>query len=176
MPLPVQGLTAVMCKTNAFMMKQQGMNIGGISALFNRVLIDYEGTQVGLAPKYPNWTQTVEMGPSVDQQISVPPPGVLIGFDFYEEGTAVGMTMTVAWSDLPAGATLFIQHGGASGAEVLRWAGPDWSSSPNGELTVTFTILRTAGAAVPIFIFAYNDGYLPLNIQLTAQANESESS
>jgi hypothetical protein len=29
---------------------QQGMNVGGITALFNRILIDYTGTRVGLKP------------------------------------------------------------------------------------------------------------------------------
>ncbi|MGH8428769.1 MAG: hypothetical protein ACREUF_00040, partial [Solimonas sp.] len=43
LPPPVQGLTAVMCKVNAFMMDQQGMNVGGITALFNRILINYGG-------------------------------------------------------------------------------------------------------------------------------------
>lgn len=47
----VQGLTAVMCKVNQYMMGQQGMNVGGITALFNRILICYQGTQVGLAPR-----------------------------------------------------------------------------------------------------------------------------
>jgi hypothetical protein len=51
MPASVQGLTAVMCELNGYMMGQEGMNIGGITALFNRILIDYVGTQVGLAPK-----------------------------------------------------------------------------------------------------------------------------
>ena len=51
MPASVQGLTAVMCELNGFMMGEQGMNIGGISALFNRILINYAGSQVGLAPK-----------------------------------------------------------------------------------------------------------------------------
>lgn len=50
MPLPVQGLTAVMCEVNGFMMGQQGMNIGGLSALFNRILIEYAGGRVGLTP------------------------------------------------------------------------------------------------------------------------------
>ena len=51
MPASVQGLTAVMCELNGYMMGQEGMNIGGITALFNRILIDYAGTQVGFAPK-----------------------------------------------------------------------------------------------------------------------------
>jgi hypothetical protein len=51
MPASVQGLTAVMCELNGYMMGQAGMNIGGITALFNRILIDYAGTQVGFAPK-----------------------------------------------------------------------------------------------------------------------------
>ena len=51
LPTSVQGLTLVMCKYNSFMMSQQGMNIGGISALFNDILIDYSGSRVGLKPK-----------------------------------------------------------------------------------------------------------------------------
>jgi hypothetical protein len=51
LPPSVQGLTLVMCKVNAFMMGQQGMNIGGISALFNNILIDYSGNKVGLKLK-----------------------------------------------------------------------------------------------------------------------------
>jgi hypothetical protein len=50
MPPSVQGLTAVMCQVNGFMMGQQGMNVGGLSALFNRILIEYAGGRVGLAP------------------------------------------------------------------------------------------------------------------------------
>jgi len=53
LPASVRGLTAVMCKTNAFMMGQQGMNIGGLSALFNSILIDYGGSQVGFKSKQP---------------------------------------------------------------------------------------------------------------------------
>lgn len=51
LPKSVQGLTLVMCKCNAYMMGQQGMNIGGISALFNYILIDYSGSRVGLKLK-----------------------------------------------------------------------------------------------------------------------------
>jgi hypothetical protein len=47
------GLTAVMCEVNHFLEGQQGMNVGGISFLFNRLLIDYAGAQVGLAPNMP---------------------------------------------------------------------------------------------------------------------------
>ncbi|MFI5297442.1 MAG: hypothetical protein ACHREM_05035 [Polyangiales bacterium] len=46
----VAGLTGVFCKVNAYMMGQQGMNIGGISVLFNRILVDYSGTRVGMKP------------------------------------------------------------------------------------------------------------------------------
>jgi hypothetical protein len=47
----VQGLTLVMCKLNSFMMGKQGMNTGGISALVNYILVDYQQSQVGLKPK-----------------------------------------------------------------------------------------------------------------------------
>jgi len=51
LPPSVQGLTLVMCKKNAYMMGENGMNIGGISALVNAILIDYAGGQVGLKPR-----------------------------------------------------------------------------------------------------------------------------
>lgn len=51
LPPSVQNLTAVMCEVNTFMRNHQGMNVGGITALFNRILIDYAGAQVGLAPQ-----------------------------------------------------------------------------------------------------------------------------
>ncbi len=50
LPNSAQGLTAVMCKRMSYMMGQQGMNIGGVSALFNNILIDYANSQVGLKP------------------------------------------------------------------------------------------------------------------------------
>jgi hypothetical protein len=46
-PIPAQGLTLVMCENNAYMMNQQGMNIGGISALVNSILIDFKNSKVG---------------------------------------------------------------------------------------------------------------------------------
>jgi multisubunit Na+/H+ antiporter MnhB subunit len=51
MPPSVRGLTLVMCERNSFMMGQNGMNIGGISALMNAILIDYTNARVGLKPK-----------------------------------------------------------------------------------------------------------------------------
>jgi hypothetical protein len=51
LPGPVQGLTLVMCKKCAYMMDNDGMNIGGISALFNYILIDYVSARVGLKKK-----------------------------------------------------------------------------------------------------------------------------
>jgi hypothetical protein len=53
LPSSAQGLTAVMCELNAFMMGQQGMNIGGLSALFNSILIDFVGSRVGFKAKQP---------------------------------------------------------------------------------------------------------------------------
>jgi hypothetical protein len=49
-PPTVQGLTLVMCRIAYYMFCEQGMNIGGISALFNRILIDYSTGQVGFKP------------------------------------------------------------------------------------------------------------------------------
>jgi hypothetical protein len=46
-----QEWTLVMCEKNAYMMGQNGMNIGGISALVNSILIDYQNAQVGLKPR-----------------------------------------------------------------------------------------------------------------------------
>jgi len=51
LPSTAQGLTLVMCRINEFMMCQQGMNIGGINALFYHILIDYLTGQVGFKPK-----------------------------------------------------------------------------------------------------------------------------
>jgi hypothetical protein len=51
LPAPAQGLTLVMCRICEYMMGNQGMNIGGLSALFNFILIDYAAAKVGLKPK-----------------------------------------------------------------------------------------------------------------------------
>jgi len=50
LPSSVQGLTGVLCRVCWYMMGQQGMNIGGISVLFNNLLIDYKHSQVGFRP------------------------------------------------------------------------------------------------------------------------------
>jgi hypothetical protein len=50
-PPAVQGLTIVMCKQNQYMMGQRGMNIGGISALANYILIDFQNKRIGLKSK-----------------------------------------------------------------------------------------------------------------------------
>lgn len=50
-PAPAQGLTLVMCENIAYMMGQQGMNIGGISALVNSILIDFKNNKVGFKKK-----------------------------------------------------------------------------------------------------------------------------
>ena len=51
LPNSVRGLTLVMCQNNCFMEGQNGMNIGGISALSLSVLIDYQNGRVGLKKK-----------------------------------------------------------------------------------------------------------------------------
>jgi hypothetical protein len=51
LPPSARGLTAVMCKMNAFLRNRQGMNLGGISALFNRILVDFAGGKVGFKPR-----------------------------------------------------------------------------------------------------------------------------
>ncbi len=43
--------TLVICEKNLFMREEHGMNIGGISALFVDILIDYEDKRVGLKEK-----------------------------------------------------------------------------------------------------------------------------
>jgi hypothetical protein len=53
LPAAAQGLTLVMCQQCWFMMGQNGMNIGGLSALFNSILIDYRAGKVGFRPKEP---------------------------------------------------------------------------------------------------------------------------
>jgi len=47
------GITAVMCRKNFYLEGRQGMNVGGITFLFNRLLIDYAGARIGLAPMAP---------------------------------------------------------------------------------------------------------------------------
>jgi hypothetical protein len=51
LPPSVQGLTLVMCKMCYYMMGEQGMNIGGVSALFNYILVDYSLGKVGFKAK-----------------------------------------------------------------------------------------------------------------------------
>jgi hypothetical protein len=51
LPQAAQGLTLVMCERNEYMMDQRGMNIGGISALVNYILIDFANHRVGRKPK-----------------------------------------------------------------------------------------------------------------------------
>jgi hypothetical protein len=48
LPASAQGLTLVMCKVNEYMRGQYGMNIGGVSALAIRIIIDYGSAKVGL--------------------------------------------------------------------------------------------------------------------------------
>lgn len=50
LPAAAQGLTLVMCKSNTYMRGNQGMNIGGLSALVNRILVDYGRSRVGMKP------------------------------------------------------------------------------------------------------------------------------
>jgi hypothetical protein len=41
----------VMCEKCYYMMDNDGMNVGGISALFNDIVVDYAAGKVGLKPK-----------------------------------------------------------------------------------------------------------------------------
>ncbi|MGY3238541.1 hypothetical protein ACVWZ4_000826 [Bradyrhizobium sp. USDA 4472] len=47
----VQGLSLIMCDKCEFMRAQDGMNIGGLTALFYSILIDYKNARVGFKPK-----------------------------------------------------------------------------------------------------------------------------
>ena len=58
LPIATRGITLVMCRKNNYMMGQRGMNIGGISALVNYILIDYANARVGLKAKQPGQTRT----------------------------------------------------------------------------------------------------------------------
>jgi hypothetical protein len=51
LPKTVQGLTLVMCENCSYMMGNNGMNIGGLSALFNYLLVDYASARIGLKHK-----------------------------------------------------------------------------------------------------------------------------
>jgi hypothetical protein len=50
-PPSAQGLSLVMCESNQYMMDQYGMNVGGITALVNAILIDYAAAKVGFRQK-----------------------------------------------------------------------------------------------------------------------------
>jgi hypothetical protein len=51
LPPLVQGLTLVMCDDCHYMFGADGMNIGGLTALFYSILIDYKNAQIGFKPK-----------------------------------------------------------------------------------------------------------------------------
>ena len=51
LPPSVRGLTLVMCRTNSYMMGELGMNIGGISALVNWIMVDHANHRVGFKAK-----------------------------------------------------------------------------------------------------------------------------
>jgi len=52
LPKPVQDLTLVLCQQCSYMQGNRGMNIGGISALFNYILIDNNLGKVGFRSKH----------------------------------------------------------------------------------------------------------------------------
>ena len=164
LPVPAQGLTAVVYNPGP---GSDTMNIGGLSMLFNRLLVEYAGSRIGLLPQAPSWPPTVEMSASINQPVAVPTAGVLLGYDNFSPGILT-TTMTVSWKGLPAGATIRIKHDGSEGAQIVSWTGPDRSTQASGNLTATFMINRNPGAAVPVYIYVFGYEYLPLNIQLTA--------
>jgi hypothetical protein len=47
----VQGLCLVMCEKCNFMRGEDGMNIGGLTALFYSILIDYKNAKIGFRSK-----------------------------------------------------------------------------------------------------------------------------
>jgi hypothetical protein len=51
LPASARGLTLVACEMNEYMRGQYGMNIGGLSALANYILVDYQNARVGFKPK-----------------------------------------------------------------------------------------------------------------------------
>ncbi len=177
LPASVQGLTLVMFQNGGQYMPygNDSINTGGITALFNRILIDYAHAKVGFAPNSPYWTNVIELDDgTVDKTADISPPtvpGVLIGYDYFPVGSVVTTTMTISWQNLLPGAVLHIQHGGSPGAEVVAWDGPTRATGREGKITVTCGIFRQAGAAVPIFIYAYRSGYVPVKIRVEATTN-----
>lgn len=168
LPSPATGLTAVMCESMSEMPPNQvSMNAGGLSMLFNRLLVEYTGSRIGLLPQAPSWPPTFEMSASVDQSIALAPCGVLLGYDNFAAGIHT-TTMTVSWTGLPAGATIRIEHPGSAGAQIVSWSGPDRSTQASGSLKATFMINQNVGAAVPVYIYAFGYEFLPLKINLVA--------
>lgn len=165
LPAPAQGLTSVVYHPGP---GPDMVNIGGISMLFNRLLVDYAGSRIGLLPQTPSWPPTFEMSASVYQPVVVPRSGLLLGYDNFRPGIHT-TTMTVSWSGLPAGATIRIEHRqGSTGAQVVSWSGPDRSTQASGSLQATFMLNLNEGPAVPVYIYVFGYEYLPLNIHLTA--------
>lgn len=177
LPASVQGLTLVMYQNGGQYMpySNYSINTGGITALFNRILIDYANAQVGFAPNPPYWTEVIELDPgTVRKSAAISPPtvpGVLIGYDYFTMGSVVTTTLKISWEDLPPGAVLHVQHGGSPGAEVLNWSGPNRGVGPSGQIEATYGIFRQAGAAVPILIYAWRSGYVPVKIKVEATTN-----
>jgi hypothetical protein len=174
LPASVQGLTLVMYQNGGQYMPygNDSINTGGITALFNRILIDYANAQVGFAPNAPYWTEVIELDQgTVHKSAAISPPtvpGVLIGYDYFTMGSVVTTTLTISWEDLPPGAVLHVQHGGSPGAEVVNWSGPYRGVGPSGRTEVTCGIFRQTGAAVPILIYAWRSGYVPVKIKVEA--------
>ncbi|TAJ38028.1 MAG: hypothetical protein EPO55_16990 [Reyranella sp.] len=177
LPASVQGLTLVMYQNGGQYMPygNDSINTGGITALFNRILIDYANAQVGFAPNSPYWTEVIELDQGTVQKSAAisPPtvPGILIGYDYFTMGSVVTTTMTISWEDLPPGAVLHVQHGGSPGAEVVNWSGPNRGVGASGQIEATCGIFRQTGAAVPILIYAWRSGYVPVKVKVKATTN-----
>jgi hypothetical protein len=93
MPASVQGLTLVMCEQNAFMMGQNGMNVGGISALINSILIDYANARVGFKPK----TASAGVPGSAPGGLSAPSQSSLTG----QSASTASATLSMEQSLIP---------------------------------------------------------------------------
>jgi hypothetical protein len=64
LPASVQGLTLVMCEQCEYMWGKQGMNTGGISALFNYILIDYASARVAFKAKALELAEGIQSAPA----------------------------------------------------------------------------------------------------------------
>lgn len=115
-----------------------------------------------------NFTKTIEMSASVQTSLTAPASGVLIGYAEYPDPAYIITKMKIDWHGVPAGGTLYVQHGGSDGGKVLAWDGPDSSNESAGTLSFSVAVERTAGSSVPLYIYAFADDYVPFNLTIEA--------